>query len=356
MVHLPRCHCDVLHLQCNIFGGVFRLLRSKHIRCIVSRGVKNVVWYDFEFFCFAKGRAFASHLARTFVCFIMVLYRDVHHGNGTSDIFYDDDEVMYASIHRFGMCVIEWLYGSWSKILCKCICIFSKYYAWNSLFCSNILLPKSSNRTDFEEIAKLFRSNARARWRSFIMIEYNTIVFCVHKSYGVGVWVCISTHLKRRFQIDACVELHASFSPKLVWVCVYGRGKPLKVCTSNFLISPRHNRDVESSGVVSKHPYALWFFVFVKRKFYISIFRPIAWSYFVRFSLDVSVASTALHGGPLSHLMWYVFFFFNAGGFFFPQTGDHTHIGKGKGKGYTVNVPVPYEGMCTRDENLVRKL
>jgi acetoin utilization deacetylase AcuC-like enzyme len=33
---------------------------------------------------------------------VAILDWDVHHGNGTQDIFWDDDRVMYASIHQYG--------------------------------------------------------------------------------------------------------------------------------------------------------------------------------------------------------------------------------------------------------------
>jgi acetoin utilization deacetylase AcuC-like enzyme len=32
----------------------------------------------------------------------LILDWDVHHGNGTQDIFYDDPSVVFASIHRYG--------------------------------------------------------------------------------------------------------------------------------------------------------------------------------------------------------------------------------------------------------------
>jgi acetoin utilization deacetylase AcuC-like enzyme len=34
---------------------------------------------------------------------VLIVDWDVHHGNGTQDIFYEDPEVMFFSIHRFGM-------------------------------------------------------------------------------------------------------------------------------------------------------------------------------------------------------------------------------------------------------------
>jgi acetoin utilization deacetylase AcuC-like enzyme len=34
---------------------------------------------------------------------VLIVDWDVHHGNGTQDVFYEDPEVMFFSIHRFGM-------------------------------------------------------------------------------------------------------------------------------------------------------------------------------------------------------------------------------------------------------------
>jgi acetoin utilization deacetylase AcuC-like enzyme len=34
---------------------------------------------------------------------VLIVDWDVHHGNGTQDIFYDDPRVLFFSIHRFGM-------------------------------------------------------------------------------------------------------------------------------------------------------------------------------------------------------------------------------------------------------------
>ena len=31
---------------------------------------------------------------------VLILDWDVHHGNGTNDIFYDTDEVLYVSLHQ----------------------------------------------------------------------------------------------------------------------------------------------------------------------------------------------------------------------------------------------------------------
>jgi acetoin utilization deacetylase AcuC-like enzyme len=47
----------------------------------------------------AARRALAAHgLSR-----VLVVDWDVHHGNGTQDVFYEDPRVMFYSIHRYGM-------------------------------------------------------------------------------------------------------------------------------------------------------------------------------------------------------------------------------------------------------------
>jgi acetoin utilization deacetylase AcuC-like enzyme len=56
-------------------------------------------------FCLFNNIALAAHHARIAhgLTRILVADWDVHHGNGTQDIFYEDPEVMFFSIHRFGM-------------------------------------------------------------------------------------------------------------------------------------------------------------------------------------------------------------------------------------------------------------
>jgi acetoin utilization deacetylase AcuC-like enzyme len=56
-------------------------------------------------FCLFNNIALAAHHARTAhqVNRILILDWDVHHGNGTQDIFYEEGNVLFCSIHRFGM-------------------------------------------------------------------------------------------------------------------------------------------------------------------------------------------------------------------------------------------------------------
>ncbi|MFC7235196.1 histone deacetylase family protein [Halosegnis marinus] len=56
-------------------------------------------------FCFFNNVAVAAEaaLARDDVDGVAVFDWDVHHGNGTQDIFYDDDRVFYASVHERGL-------------------------------------------------------------------------------------------------------------------------------------------------------------------------------------------------------------------------------------------------------------
>ncbi len=54
-------------------------------------------------FCLFNNVAVAARYAQTFadVERVLIIDFDVHHGNGTQDIFYDDDSVMFISTHLF---------------------------------------------------------------------------------------------------------------------------------------------------------------------------------------------------------------------------------------------------------------
>jgi acetoin utilization deacetylase AcuC-like enzyme len=56
-------------------------------------------------FCLFNNIALAAHRAKKGhqLTRVLIVDWDVHHGNGTQDIFYEDPEVMFFSIHRFGM-------------------------------------------------------------------------------------------------------------------------------------------------------------------------------------------------------------------------------------------------------------
>ncbi len=56
-------------------------------------------------FCLFGNVALAAHHARTAyqVNRVLIVDWDVHHGNGTQDIFYEDPAVTFFSIHRYGM-------------------------------------------------------------------------------------------------------------------------------------------------------------------------------------------------------------------------------------------------------------
>ncbi len=55
-------------------------------------------------FCLFNNIALAAHHARTAhqLTKILIVDWDVHHGNGTQDIFYENPEVLFFSIHRYG--------------------------------------------------------------------------------------------------------------------------------------------------------------------------------------------------------------------------------------------------------------
>jgi acetoin utilization deacetylase AcuC-like enzyme len=56
-------------------------------------------------FCLFNNVALAAHHARTAhgLTRVLIVDWDVHHGNGTQDIFYENPEVLFFSIHRYGM-------------------------------------------------------------------------------------------------------------------------------------------------------------------------------------------------------------------------------------------------------------
>jgi acetoin utilization deacetylase AcuC-like enzyme len=55
-------------------------------------------------FCLFNNIALAAHHARRAhgLTRLLIIDWDVHHGNGTQDIFYEDPQVMFFSIHRYG--------------------------------------------------------------------------------------------------------------------------------------------------------------------------------------------------------------------------------------------------------------
>lgn len=55
-------------------------------------------------FCLFNSIALAAHHARTVhgLKRILIVDWDVHHGNGTQDIFYSDPDVLFLSVHRYG--------------------------------------------------------------------------------------------------------------------------------------------------------------------------------------------------------------------------------------------------------------
>lgn len=56
-------------------------------------------------FCLFNNIALAAHRAKSEheLTHILIVDWDVHHGNGTQDIFYEDGAVTFFSIHRYGM-------------------------------------------------------------------------------------------------------------------------------------------------------------------------------------------------------------------------------------------------------------
>jgi acetoin utilization deacetylase AcuC-like enzyme len=54
-------------------------------------------------FCLLNNAAIAARSAQAAgIERVAIVDFDVHHGNGTQDVFWDDDSVLYASLHQFG--------------------------------------------------------------------------------------------------------------------------------------------------------------------------------------------------------------------------------------------------------------
>ena len=54
-------------------------------------------------FCFFNNVALSAKLAQRQydVGKVLIVDWDIHHGNGTQNVFYNDDSVLYISLHRF---------------------------------------------------------------------------------------------------------------------------------------------------------------------------------------------------------------------------------------------------------------
>ena len=59
--------------------------------------------FDSYGYCFFNNAAIAAHFARKWYGLkrVCIVDWDVHHGDGTQDIFYDTNEVLYLSVHRY---------------------------------------------------------------------------------------------------------------------------------------------------------------------------------------------------------------------------------------------------------------
>ncbi|MCS7017030.1 MAG: histone deacetylase [Gemmatales bacterium] len=71
--------------------------------CLVRPPGHHATRHESMGFCLFNNIAFAAEVARRRFGLerMLVVDWDVHHGNGTQDIFYDDDGVFFYSIHRY---------------------------------------------------------------------------------------------------------------------------------------------------------------------------------------------------------------------------------------------------------------
>jgi acetoin utilization deacetylase AcuC-like enzyme len=72
--------------------------------CLVRPPGHHATPADSMGFCLFNNIALAAHQAKTVhgLTRVLVVDWDVHHGNGTQDVFYEDPAVMFFSIHRYG--------------------------------------------------------------------------------------------------------------------------------------------------------------------------------------------------------------------------------------------------------------
>jgi len=82
-----------------VFAG-----RDRHALCLVRPPGHHATGDHSMGFCLFNNIALAAHHARTVhqLRRVLIVDWDVHHGNGTQDIFYADPEIFFLSIHRYG--------------------------------------------------------------------------------------------------------------------------------------------------------------------------------------------------------------------------------------------------------------
>ncbi|HEV3203093.1 MAG TPA: histone deacetylase [Gemmataceae bacterium] len=77
---------------------------DKHALCLVRPPGHHATKNQSMGFCLFNNIALAAQHAKTAhsLSRLLIVDWDVHHGNGTQDIFYEDSMVMFFSIHRYG--------------------------------------------------------------------------------------------------------------------------------------------------------------------------------------------------------------------------------------------------------------
>ena len=77
---------------------------DKNALCLVRPPGHHATGKQSMGFCLFNNIALAAHHAKTAHALtrILIVDWDVHHGNGTQDIYYEDPAVMFFSIHRYG--------------------------------------------------------------------------------------------------------------------------------------------------------------------------------------------------------------------------------------------------------------
>jgi acetoin utilization deacetylase AcuC-like enzyme len=71
--------------------------------CLIRPPGHHAMGYTTDGYCFFNNAGMAAHFAKELFGLkrVLILDWDVHHGDGTQDLFYETDDVLFISVHRF---------------------------------------------------------------------------------------------------------------------------------------------------------------------------------------------------------------------------------------------------------------
>lgn len=73
---------------------------------------------------------------------VLIVDWDVHHGNGIQNMFWEDPQVLYFSVHRYA--IKEFYYSNpwvWGRLSFSCIPKHWHFFVFPSIFQFGVLLP-----------------------------------------------------------------------------------------------------------------------------------------------------------------------------------------------------------------------